>query len=810
MLLAQNGYASGPGNDDLASATVVTSLPFADTVSATEAANATLETNEVVCENEESWWYSFTPSITATYLITSEVSGETSDGTDNDIRMGIYTGLAHPLTEVKCMDDDGGAGWGEEDYVELTSGTTYYIRIAPSDASEILDVSTTIRAVNNWTGAVDDNWANANNWELGTVPTKDQAVIMPACPNDAVIYTGTFAVANQITLGGTSLEIEYGAALEVDSSIRYGIFINSENSILDVYGILNIDYTADAAIRSSFGVLNIYSTGEYNASDVFVGIYVDSESAQNIDGSVDISDAEGGILLFGNDTLYIHSNANITMDNIDDDGIYQNGESDAFVDIQGTVEIEDARYGIDIEEGNMQIGGTVDLKDIGYVGLDFSDDCELMVLLGGIVTIDDANYRGIRNVDGTNEGTITIDETGASSFTTCDNGFTNMNTITISNSGSDGIKTGDGTFTNLGTINISNVAKDGIDCGDAFINYGTIEIQNASEFAIKDGSFTNMSGGTVRTDGTFESSSCTFNSGSIIEPGVSVGCVIFNNSQDLSGVVFNVDINNTSICSDHDKVNINGNATITDAVLNLSGSHTPSVGDQITILEVVNSINSITGTFLGLSEGSNITFNGFTWSITYSGGDGNDIVLESIALPVEMISFAANLQNDDVLLNWETASELNNDYFEVEFSLNGVDFQKIGRVTGAGTTLEQQSYEFLHDLSQIDFSLTTETKLYYRLRQVDFDGQFEYSDIKQVSIELHQAPTVNIYPNPTTDFITIDNAVVEEWVYVLNTQGQIVKAFQIQSTSDRYSLSAFPSGTYYLKIGESVQKIVLQ
>lgn len=100
-------------------------------------------------------------------------------------------------------------------------------------------------------------------------------------------------------------------------------------------------------------------------------------------------------------------------------------------------------------------------------------------------------------------------------------------------------------------------------------------------------------------------------------------------------------------------------------------------------------------------------------------------------LPVELLYFAAHKTENGVLINWETASEFNNDYFDVEWKIGGNQFEKIGRVKGAGTTTEIQYYEFLHDLDQVDIENGSAT-FYYRLKQMDFDGAFEYSDIASV------------------------------------------------------------------------------
>jgi hypothetical protein len=111
-------------------------------------------------------------------------------------------------------------------------------------------------------------------------------------------------------------------------------------------------------------------------------------------------------------------------------------------------------------------------------------------------------------------------------------------------------------------------------------------------------------------------------------------------------------------------------------------------------------------------------------------------------LPVELLWFKADWQNRLVSLTWETASELNNDRFEIERSTSADDFEYIGQINGAGTTAENKSYLFVDESPLPGIS-------YYRLKQIDFDGKFEYSKVISVTNEWNN-PGFIIYPNPVT------------------------------------------------------------
>lgn len=113
------------------------------------------------------------------------------------------------------------------------------------------------------------------------------------------------------------------------------------------------------------------------------------------------------------------------------------------------------------------------------------------------------------------------------------------------------------------------------------------------------------------------------------------------------------------------------------------------------------------------------------------------------ALPVELLNFNAVLENDVVEVNWITSSELNNDYFEIERSEDGVTFEVIGEVAGNGTTNEETHYNFTDYRPIIGVS-------YYRLAQFDYDGT--KSVFNAVSVEnssINQGLETSIFPNPT-------------------------------------------------------------
>lgn len=118
-------------------------------------------------------------------------------------------------------------------------------------------------------------------------------------------------------------------------------------------------------------------------------------------------------------------------------------------------------------------------------------------------------------------------------------------------------------------------------------------------------------------------------------------------------------------------------------------------------------------------------------------------------LPVEYLDFRVTASAQGNHLQWRTATELNNSHFEIQYSADGSRFEKIGQIKGHGTTQDLQDYEWYHQ------PVISATYHYYRLKQVDHDGQFNLSDMVVVQTSTSTPPGVQVYPNPAVDHLTI-------------------------------------------------------
>lgn len=155
-------------------------------------------------------------------------------------------------------------------------------------------------------------------------------------------------------------------------------------------------------------------------------------------------------------------------------------------------------------------------------------------------------------------------------------------------------------------------------------------------------------------------------------------------------------------------------------------------------------------------------------------------------LPIELISFTAKPTNKgSVQLDWITASEINNDFFTIERSADGLDFHELTTLPGAGNSSVTLNYAFTDKNPFFGIS-------YYRLKQTDFDGQFTYSNI--IAIKLYrglQGLDFTLFPNPTKDKLSVmvtGNAVLDLNIEIYNAQGQKLKNVFSSNRIDGFEL----------------------
>ena len=193
-----------------------------------------------------------------------------------------------------------------------------------------------------------------------------------------------------------------------------------------------------------------------------------------------------------------------------------------------------------------------------------------------------------------------------------------------------------------------------------------------------------------------------------------------------------------------------------------------------------------------------LDFSDSTW---YSASLNHTINVTGV-VPVELTSFAAKASNNSVMLNWSTSTETNNKGFVIERSTNKTDYARIGFVNGAGSSTQMHQYGYTD-------SKLTGGKYYYRLKQLDLNGQYKYSKIVEVNlVSPTQFSLSQNYPNPFNPSTSINFSLPSEshvMVRIYNTQGQelsvIAKGnYSAGEHSVNFDASRLASGTYIYSI----------
>ena len=275
-------------------------------------------------------------------------------------------------------------------------------------------------------------------------------------------------------------------------------------------------------------------------------------------------------------------------------------------------------------------------------------------------------------------------------------------------------------------------------------------------FTINEGAIVNtnrrliVEGATLIVNGTLNVGDGSGNDNFVIQQGGSV----------IVGESGKVDVGNGN-------VRIGGNGGANTGNLTLDGTLTTSGNVTIRNSGDLNGDGKLT--FGGSFNSTGTTGDSFA---NCSNGSSNSFCGET-TLPVKLLSFKTRLlEQETAHLAWETASELNNEGFYIEKSTDGVTFESIGFIEGNGTTDENQHYQY--------FDRSISASSYYRLRQVDFDGQFEFSPISFVEVASgERIEQIGIYPNPVGSHFNFTNTMagVFDWV-VVNTSGQKLFAQQ--------------------------------
>lgn len=352
-----------------------------------------------------------------------------------------------------------------------------------------------------------------------------------------------------------------------------------------------------------------------------------------------------------------------------------------------------------------------------------------------------------------------------------------------------------GNYTAFGGLDVN------IGNGDTLIIWLDFDVRNAIDIVVDPGGYFEVKGDLI-----------TLNI-----PDISIdGELVVKGNLDVDwGATFNI--------ADGGSLNVEGNLTTGNwADLNIEGDINIDgdldVGTNTTIDVDMNGDGGGSLTIGGdLNGGAGTTVN----------GDGSVVVGGSVdpnvsdpgtgqigVLPIELVAFTAKYFNGQVQLDWTTAAEINNDFFTIERSLDGIHFEEIIFTPGQGNSSQLISY------TEYDYN-PIQGISYYRLKQTDYDGQYEYSNIIGINTSIKKSETeVNVFPNP----FNLDDGVLNVQISDMNAEENIqiqvidVTGRMVYKSVENSGSGSFirtiqfsneiPKGTYLVIISNSYERQV--
>ncbi len=177
-------------------------------------------------------------------------------------------------------------------------------------------------------------------------------------------------------------------------------------------------------------------------------------------------------------------------------------------------------------------------------------------------------------------------------------------------------------------------------------------------------------------------------------------------------------------------------------------------------------------------------------------------------LPLTLINFTAVYEDQTIKLAWQTAQEMNTNYFDIERSIDGINFFKMGMVTAKGNDNSVANYSFPDNA--IPYRNPQQQMVNYRLKIVDKDGQFRYS--KVVSVNFTSSSSIAIYPNPAKNILQIEglNSSAPSTISIVNISGNIVKQVTVENNNYRFDVGRLAAGTYHVRIEKNKKITILK
>lgn len=235
------------------------------------------------------------------------------------------------------------------------------------------------------------------------------------------------------------------------------------------------------------------------------------------------------------------------------------------------------------------------------------------------------------------------------------------------------------------------------------------------------------------------------------------------------------------------------NISITWGNGNNSAALTYNLGGEdvqaIVIEDNDGDINNQTYTFIvPTCDNYTVALTGWTNPAASGSSCPGNIINTSIILPVTFGQFEVKRNNRNINIDWSTLSEINNDKFIIQRASENTKFENVGEVISAGNSFRQMNYNF------VDKDLRSGMN-YYRIQQIDLDGNFSYSETRQIKVEL--ISDILVYPNPSKNNIVLSSASYGMY-RIFDAHGKIIKSINTEQTSNDIDISEFESGLYFI------------
>lgn len=566
-----------------------------------------------------------------------------------------------------------------------------------------------------------------------------------------------------------------GANLNISNSEKYG-FENNENATLNNHGTMTM-------VNDSAGIFTL------------------TPSTVNNYGTIDIDDYETVGIRCDNGTI---TNATTGIINIDN-GIGPN--------IADGFNLRNATF---TNQGTINVSNTTTPNSVvGQIAFQIETDCIFENAMGANINISDIDI-GVwlppavtESNTFTNNGSLQIDNVVRGIHTQHGNGnFINSSSgfILISETAGDAILLqGNGLFENSGQVinnfAIGNTGGGGIDNGSC------IDVQNTATFNNKSTGYfvcvidpgDTEPGVLIRETAFFKGTGNLEFQAPFMHPHpyfVNEGTFAPGASPGTTSVTGNLNMENTSkyeaelegtSAGEFDVIAVDGDLDL-DGTLEVSllNSFSPNTSDRFSIMTYTG---TLTGTFSTVTLPASMS----AWDVDYGTTTAGEIELfYNSALPVEWVNFDVKLVDKNAYLTWTTASEINASHFIIEKSTNTSDWEMIGNIATRGNVTAATHYSFFD--KNLENGIT-----YYRIKQVDLDEQYSYSTI--VSLVFEKENTIRVFPNPSSDFIYIENVKDVFQINIYQANGKLIKQLDLENKEGIFEIGIkdLPSGNFILE-----------